>query len=121
MLRTHFENGRHLAAIATVGPFKGLTIYVWVTLQIIWFWFALQAEIEVYRRDSRKKPSLDDKSIDWEETVYLNIILHQVCRILVCVNHHCTEFELVWKTEHVEIHLTLVVVVFIALNSGPKH
>ncbi|CAC5385054.1 Uncharacterized protein KIAA0930 homolog,Uncharacterized protein KIAA0930 [Mytilus coruscus] len=37
----------------------------------------LKPEIEVYRKDSKLKPSLQDESVDWEETVYLNIILHQ--------------------------------------------
>ncbi|KAJ8299737.1 hypothetical protein KUTeg_023797 [Tegillarca granosa] len=39
--------------------------------------FYLKSEIEVYRKDSKLKPSLEDKTICWEETVYLNIILHQ--------------------------------------------
>ncbi|XP_046580369.1 uncharacterized protein KIAA0930 homolog [Haliotis rubra] len=45
---------------------------------------SLQAEIEVYRRDSKKLPSLDDKTVDWEETVYLNIILHQFVYRVTC-------------------------------------
>ncbi|KAG7170960.1 hypothetical protein Hamer_G012533, partial [Homarus americanus] len=35
-----------------------------------------QTEVEVYRRDSRKLP-IGDPDIDWEETVYLNLIIHQ--------------------------------------------
>lgn len=36
-----------------------------------------QTEIEVYRRESRKLP-IGDPDVDWEETVYLNLILHEV-------------------------------------------
>lgn len=35
-----------------------------------------QTEVEVYRRDSRKLP-IGDPDVDWEETVYLNLIIHQ--------------------------------------------
>eukprot|EP00058_Branchiostoma_floridae_P023063 XP_002608553.1 hypothetical protein BRAFLDRAFT_128829 [Branchiostoma floridae] len=35
-------------------------------------------EVDVYRRDSKRLPSPGDPSIDWEETVYLNLILQQV-------------------------------------------
>ena len=38
----------------------------------------LQPLVEVYRRDSKRLPALDEPTIDWEETVYLNVILHQV-------------------------------------------
>lgn len=38
----------------------------------------LQVEVEVYRRDSRKLPGLGDPDIDWEESVYLNLILQKV-------------------------------------------
>lgn len=40
--------------------------------------FLLQVEVEVYRRDSRKLPGLGDPDIDWEESVYLNLILQKV-------------------------------------------
>lgn len=33
-------------------------------------------EVEVYRRDSKKLP-ISDPEVDWEETVYLNLILQQ--------------------------------------------
>ncbi|KAF4521150.1 hypothetical protein B566_EDAN012916 [Ephemera danica] len=36
----------------------------------------LQTEVEVFRKDSRKLP-IGDPDIDWEETVYLNLIIHQ--------------------------------------------
>ena len=42
---------------------------------------SFQPEIEVYRRDSKSLPSLEDKTIDWEETVYMNIISHQVISV----------------------------------------
>ncbi|KAK6190095.1 hypothetical protein SNE40_002030 [Patella caerulea] len=44
----------------------------------------LQPVIEVYRWVSKNKPSLDDGNIDWEETVYLNIILHQFEYTVTC-------------------------------------
>ena len=38
----------------------------------------IKSKIEVYRRDSKKLPFLTDFNYDWEETVYLNLILHEV-------------------------------------------
>ncbi|KAJ8945408.1 hypothetical protein NQ314_009246 [Rhamnusium bicolor] len=35
-----------------------------------------QTEVDVFRKDSRKLP-IGDPDIDWEETVYLNLIIHQ--------------------------------------------
>lgn len=35
-------------------------------------------EVEVYRRDSKKLPGLGDPDIDWEESVYLNLVLQKV-------------------------------------------
>lgn len=40
--------------------------------------YLLQVEVEVYRRDSKKLPGLGDPDIDWEESVYLNLILQKV-------------------------------------------
>lgn len=40
--------------------------------------FSQQVEVEVYRRDSKKLPGLGDPDIDWEESVYLNLILQKV-------------------------------------------
>ncbi|MEQ2165393.1 hypothetical protein GOODEAATRI_016376 [Goodea atripinnis] len=37
-----------------------------------------KVEVEVYRRDSKKLPGLGDPDIDWEESVYLNLILQKV-------------------------------------------
>ncbi len=37
-------------------------------------------EIEVYRRDSKLLPCLTDLRYEWEETVYLNLILHEVIK-----------------------------------------
>lgn len=34
--------------------------------------------MEVYRRDSKKLPGLGDPDIDWEESVYLNLVLQKV-------------------------------------------
>lgn len=38
--------------------------------------FLLQTEVEVFRKDSRKLP-IGDPDVDWEETVYLNMVIHQ--------------------------------------------
>ncbi|XP_074037580.1 uncharacterized protein isoform X2 [Leptinotarsa decemlineata] len=35
-----------------------------------------ETEVDVFRKDSRKLP-IGDPDIDWEETVYLNLIIHQ--------------------------------------------
>ncbi|UYV62266.1 KIAA0930 [Cordylochernes scorpioides] len=43
----------------------------------------LKTELEVYRRDSKKLP-IGDTEIDWEETVYLNLIVHQLDYTLTC-------------------------------------
>ena len=51
-----------------------------------WFWWSVwdvfQVEVEVYRRDSKKLPGLGDPDIDWEESVYLNLILQKVSETL---------------------------------------
>lgn len=38
--------------------------------------FRPQTDINVFRRDSRKLP-IGDPEINWEETVYLNLVIHQ--------------------------------------------
>ncbi|XP_018326364.1 uncharacterized protein KIAA0930 homolog isoform X2 [Agrilus planipennis] len=35
-----------------------------------------ETEVDVFRKDSRKLP-IGDPTVDWEETVYLNLIIHQ--------------------------------------------
>lgn len=56
-----------------------------------------QVEVEVYRRDSKKLPGLGDPDIDWEESVYLNLILQKVkagasalltLTVLAYISHH---------------------------------
>ncbi|RNA28579.1 hypothetical protein BpHYR1_027479 [Brachionus plicatilis] len=42
------------------------------------------SKIEVYRKDSKKLPCLTDFNYDWEETVYLNLILHEFEYTLTC-------------------------------------
>lgn len=37
---------------------------------------SIQTEVDVFRKDSRKLP-IGDPDVDWEETVYLNLIIHQ--------------------------------------------
>lgn len=37
---------------------------------------SLQTEVEVFRKDSKKLP-IGDPEVDWEETVYLNLVVHQ--------------------------------------------
>ncbi|CAF90664.1 unnamed protein product, partial [Tetraodon nigroviridis] len=43
-----------------------------------------KVELEVYRRDSRKLPGLGDPDIDWEESVYLNLILQKLDYVVTC-------------------------------------
>uniref|UniRef100_A0A8C5J1J6 KIAA0930 n=1 Tax=Junco hyemalis TaxID=40217 RepID=A0A8C5J1J6_JUNHY len=43
-----------------------------------------QVEVEVYRRDSKKLPGLGDPDIDWEESVYLNLILQKLDYVVTC-------------------------------------
>ncbi len=42
---------------------------------------ALQTEVQVFRKGSPSQPALEDTGVDWEETVYLNIILQHVSEI----------------------------------------
>jgi len=37
-----------------------------------------KTELEVYRKSSQSKPSLNEQEVDWEETVYLNLIMQHV-------------------------------------------
>jgi hypothetical protein len=41
-------------------------------------------DVEVFRRSSPSQPSLDDNEIDWEETVYLNLILQHFEYYVTC-------------------------------------
>ena len=34
-----------------------------------------ESQVEVFRRDSRKLP-IGDPDVDWEETIYLNLVVH---------------------------------------------
>ncbi|XP_051911064.1 uncharacterized protein KIAA0930 homolog isoform X1 [Hippocampus zosterae] len=43
-----------------------------------------QVEVEVYRRDSKKLPGLGDPDIDWEESVYLNLVLQKLDYVVTC-------------------------------------
>ncbi|XP_077325486.1 uncharacterized protein KIAA0930 homolog isoform X1 [Lithobates pipiens] len=43
-----------------------------------------QVEVEVYRKDSKKLPGLGDPDIDWEESVYLNLILQKLDYLVTC-------------------------------------
>ncbi|XP_060695433.1 uncharacterized protein KIAA0930 homolog isoform X1 [Hemiscyllium ocellatum] len=43
-----------------------------------------QVEVEVYRRDSKKLPGLGDPDIDWEESVYLNLVLQKLEYVVTC-------------------------------------
>ncbi|XP_033880780.1 uncharacterized protein KIAA0930 homolog isoform X1 [Acipenser ruthenus] len=43
-----------------------------------------QVEVEVYRRDSKKLPGLGDPDIDWEDSVYLNLILQKLDYVVTC-------------------------------------
>lgn len=39
-----------------------------------------QTEVEVHRKSAKNLPLISNPQIDWEETVYLNLILQQVHR-----------------------------------------
>uniref|UniRef100_A0AAZ3PIL0 Uncharacterized protein n=1 Tax=Oncorhynchus tshawytscha TaxID=74940 RepID=A0AAZ3PIL0_ONCTS len=41
-----------------------------------------KVDVEVYRRDSKKLPGLGEPDIDWEESVYLNLILMKAVPVL---------------------------------------
>ncbi|KAE8613113.1 hypothetical protein XENTR_v10007574 [Xenopus tropicalis] len=43
-----------------------------------------KVEVEVYRKDSKKLPGLGDPDIDWEESVYLNLILQKLDYMVTC-------------------------------------
>ncbi|KAL7982754.1 hypothetical protein Chor_010352, partial [Crotalus horridus] len=43
-----------------------------------------KVDVEVYRRDSKKLPGLGDPDIDWEESVYLNLILQKLDYVVTC-------------------------------------
>lgn len=43
-----------------------------------------QTELEVFRKASQSKPSLSDREIDWEETVYLNLIMQHFEYYVTC-------------------------------------
>lgn len=48
--------------------------------------------MEVYRRQSKKQPCPGDRSVDWQETVYLNLILQQVVFSFSTCYCDCTEY-----------------------------
>ncbi|CAN2387196.1 Uncharacterized conserved protein (DUF2045), partial [Pristimantis euphronides] len=50
-----------------------------------------QVDVEVYRKDSKKLPGLGDPDIDWEESVYLNLILQKLDYMVTCAV--CTRSE----------------------------
>ncbi|XP_056280823.1 uncharacterized protein KIAA0930 homolog isoform X2 [Pseudoliparis swirei] len=43
-----------------------------------------KVEVEVYRRDSKKLPGLGDPDMDWEESVYLNLVLQKLDYVVTC-------------------------------------
>jgi len=43
-----------------------------------------ESEVIVYRKGSNRIPGLGDPHINWEETVYLNLIMHQIEYTLTC-------------------------------------
>jgi hypothetical protein len=56
-------------------------------------------EIEVFRKDSRKLP-IGDPSIDWEESVYLNLIIHQFdysLTLAICTRTSPKELQILKK------------------------
>ncbi|XP_041472824.1 uncharacterized protein KIAA0930 homolog [Lytechinus variegatus] len=61
-----------------------------------------QARLEVFRQDSKNLPSLGEPNIDWEETVYLNLILQQYNYILTCAVCIKSEGTLTILRKHTE-------------------
>ncbi|XP_038838529.1 uncharacterized protein KIAA0930 homolog isoform X2 [Salvelinus namaycush] len=43
-----------------------------------------KVDVEVYRRDSKRLPGLGEPDIDWEESVYLNLILMKLDYVVTC-------------------------------------
>ncbi|XP_025088718.1 uncharacterized protein KIAA0930 homolog isoform X2 [Pomacea canaliculata] len=63
----------------------------------------IQPLMEVYRRDSKHLPQLDDPNIDWEESVYLNIIMHQfdfTITCAVCTRTSAKDLQILKKCSH---------------------
>ena len=60
-----------------------------------------QTDVEVYRRSSPSQPSLDDCEIDWEETVYLNLILQHVSDFTFVM------FGLPYSSDHINEHYSV--------------
>ena len=51
-----------------------------------------QFSVEVFRRDSRKLP-IGDPDVDWEETIYLNLIVHQVHVVMQALVYIMTDSQ----------------------------
>ena len=67
----------------------------------------LQTEVEVYRKDSRKLP-IGDPDIDWEETVYLNLIIHQfdyTLTLAVCTRTSPKDLQILKRHSQVTLKL----------------
>jgi hypothetical protein len=63
-----------------------------------------QTPLEVYRRQSKKQPLPGDAGIGWEETVYLNIVLHQIdytVTVAVCTKTSPQNLQILRKNSQV--------------------
>lgn len=67
-----------------------------------------QTDVEVFRKDSKKLP-IGDPEIDWEETVYLNLIVHQfeyTLTLAICTRTSPKELQ-VLKRHSQKVSVTL--------------
>lgn len=63
--------------------------------------------MEVYRKDSRKLP-IGDPELDWEETVYLNLIIHQfdyTLTLAICTRTSPKQLQVLRR--HSQVHILL--------------
>lgn len=63
-----------------------------------------ETEVDVFRKDSKKLP-IGDPDIDWEETVYLNLVVHQfdyTLTLAICTRTSPKELQ-VRKSDPLEI------------------
>ena len=78
-----------------------------------------QTEVEVYRKDSRKLP-IGDPDIDWEETVYLNLIIHQfeyTLTLAVCTRTSPKELQVLRRHSQVSCMGTIPIILIIFRSS----
>lgn len=70
-----------------------------------------ETEVDVFRKDSKKLP-IGDPDIDWEETVYLNLVVHQFDYTLTLAI--CT------RTSPKELQVSTAITFMVALTGLPE-